>query len=139
MKYIIGLFLISISLHSCTNSGCSPFGSFADITERDDKGKLIKQDENDWTLKDHWSDNEKALFDTTYKTNCFPPSHFAIQVYPNPTNGPFQVSFSKTAATRIDLRLVDEDCNIISYQDGLATNSIGMHAGSKVKKGLVRL
>ena len=99
---------------------------FAGITERDDSGKLLKNDDSDWTLKDKWGDQEKALFDKTYDTTCFPPSHFTITAHPNPTTGQFQVSFTKTDATHLDIRLVDSDCNIITSHDRISDNGIGL-------------
>jgi len=126
-------------LNSCSETNCKGLGSFSGITERDDDGKLLSQDKDDWTLHDHWDDAELALFGETYKTNCVAPSQFSITAYPNPTSGQFQVMFNKTEATRVDLRLVDSECNLITAKDGLQKNSAGLQARSNKKNGLVRL
>jgi hypothetical protein len=136
---VIICLLVASVLSSCAPDTCKGIGKFSGITERDDNGKLMSQDKNDWTLHDHWNDDEHALFDKTYKTNCAPPSNFTITAYPNPTKGQFQVSFNKTSATRVDLRLIDSDCNILTSRDGLQSNSFGMQAKTKKKNGMVRL
>ena len=140
MKYafLIYITIICIILSGCKEDSCSSLSGFSGITERDDFGKLIKTDENDWTLKDHWSSAESGLFEKAYRTDCVPPSSFAITAHPNPTNGPFQVNFSKTDYTKVDLRLVDSNCNIILSHDNIQSNTLGMQAGG-VKDGVVRL
>jgi hypothetical protein len=124
---------------SCRKYGCDSADIFSGITERDENGQLIKSDDNDWKLKDSWGDQEQALFDKTYDKTCFLPSHFTISVHPNPTPGPFQVSFTKTAATHLDLRLVDSDCNVITSKDNLTANAMGMQVNTEEKSKIVRL
>ena len=136
---IFGCVLCAGLLFSCAGNNCNGIGKFSGITQRDDTGKLLSLDKNDWTLRDHWNDAELALFDKTYKTNCTPPSNFTITAYPNPTTGQFQVTFNKTTATRVDLRLVDSECNILTARDGIEGNSFGMQASSSKKNGVARL
>lgn len=134
---LLTLWIITFS--SCRKYGCDSEFMFAGITERDESGKLVKNDDSDWSLNDKWGDQEKALFDTTYNTTCFPPSHFTITAHPNPSTGQFQVRFTKTAATHLDIRLVDSDCNIISSQDRISANSIGLGVKAVEKSKIVRL
>jgi len=124
---------------SCRNKDCNDIRNFSGITERDDNGKLLKADKNDWTLRDHWTDGEMDLFDTTYNIKCPAPSHFTIIAYPNPTSGQFQVIFNKTVPTRVDLRLIDSECGIVSTHNGIETNTFAFQAGSGKKDGMVRL
>lgn len=131
--------LIFCFVASCRNQACEDIRSFSGVTERDANGNLIGPDNDDWTLRDHWSDGEISLFDTTYNTNCFPPSHFTIIAYPNPTTGQFQVTFNKTVATRVDLRLIDSECRAITSRDGIQTNSFAFQARTEKKVGMVRL
>ena len=131
------LFVILINI-SCKKNGCGIFTTFSDFTERDPYSTLIRNDPDDWTLKDHWDEWEMNLFDTTYKTNCVAPSNFSIVAYPNPTSGPFQLSFSKTRATKVDYRLIDDECNVIASRDDITGNAMGLQAGA-IKDGIVRL
>jgi len=126
-------------LTSCSGTNCQELGNFSGITERDDKGVLLSEDKDDWTLNDHWNEQQLALFDTTYKTDCLPSSHFTIYAYPNPTEGQFQVKFNKTTATKIDLRLIDSDCNIISSQNDIEDNSYGLRATADKDGEVLRL
>ena len=143
MKYYIHIISVSLlvitSLSSCRKYGCDSDHIFAGITERDESGKLLKNDDSDWTLKDKWGDREEALFDKTYNTTCFPPSHFTITAHPNPTTGQFQVSFTKTEATHLDIRLVDSDCNVISSHDRISANSIGLGVKPAEKSKILRV
>ena len=111
IAFVISLALLGLSCGKETS--CNSFSGFSGIAERDRWGILLKDDKNDWRFNDHWSKKELALFKKTYKTNCFPPSHFSISVYPNPTDGPFNVVFNKTEPTKVDLRLVDSACNTL--------------------------
>ncbi len=139
LKYILLLALVFILSASCKEDDCNPLMNFSGITERDDRGKLLTADTKDWTLKDKWSDHEKHLFSSTHKTNCFPPSHFSIMAYPNPTEGTFQVNFSKSEATKVEIRLVDFDCRTLISVDDIESNSIGLEPGNFEGTGIVRL
>ena len=133
------LSLLLIFLHSCKENTCNPLLNFKGITSRDDTGALLEADPNDWKLQDTWGRHEIELFDTVYNAECFPPSHFSIMAYPNPTSGPFQLTFNKTEASSIDIRLVDFDCRTLIYIDGIKNNSIGLEPSSFGKSGIVRL
>ncbi|HUR31765.1 MAG TPA: hypothetical protein VMZ69_10070, partial [Saprospiraceae bacterium] len=133
------LVVLSMTFTSCRKYGCDSEYIFSGITERDESGKLLKNDGTDWTLKDKWGDQEKALFDQTYKTTCFPPSHFTISAHPNPNKGQFQLNFSKTDATYLDVRLVDSDCNVISSHDRISANGIGLGVKAEVKSKIFRV
>ncbi|HUR29830.1 MAG TPA: hypothetical protein VMZ69_00290 [Saprospiraceae bacterium] len=138
-RSIFLLVLIAFLFQSCgKETDCKAFSGFSGITERDKWGILLKADNNDWSFRDHWGNKELALFDTTYKTNCFPPSSFTISVYPNPTDGVFNVVFQKTVPTKVDLRLVDSKCTTIVYHDHIEKNTIGLQAGD-IKNDIVRL
>lgn len=137
--YVLTCMFCVVMAFSCAHDNCNGIGKFSGITQRDDSGKLISRDNDDWNLHDHWDEAELALFEKTYKTNCTPPSHFTITAYPNPTTGQFQVLFNKTNATRVDLRLVDSECNVLTARDGIESNSFGMQAKSNKPNGVARL
>ncbi len=132
---LAGMYFIS----ACNETDCSALNSFSGITERDESGKLIRADSKDWTFHDQWSDQEKGLFGSSYKTNCPPPSHFTIMAYPNPTDAQFNITVNKTDATRVELRLVDDDCTTFISLDEMRSNSIGLQPEGFKQHGLVRL
>ena len=99
----------------------------------------MQHDKDDWTLRDKWIEGENNLFDTIYKTDCYPSSAFSIVAYPNPTPGEFQLIFSKTLYTIVDIRLVDAECNVLVSRTGINSNSIGLHSGNLKKNGIIRL
>ena len=137
-RNLIVIFIIVLLFISCKKYGCDSEFIFDGITERDERGQLIKDENADWTLKDKWGDTEKSLFDTTYNTTCYAPSKYTISVHPNPTSGPFQVNFTKSAAMHVDMRLVDADCNVITSIDDIRANSYGMQVNLDKSK-IVRL
>jgi hypothetical protein len=130
--------VFGIVLSACKEDSCSGIMGFRGITARNAAGYLTKNDPNDWTLKDHWSGSEAGLFNKTYKTGCVPSSAFSITVHPNPTTGPFQVAFNKTEYTTVDLRMVDDNCNIILAHDNIKADKMSLQAGN-MKNGIVRL
>ena len=134
--FIPVLLLLSMG---CKENTCNPLLNFKGITSRDDIAKLLKTDPNDWKLTDTWGRHEIELFDTVYNAECFPPSHFSIMAYPNPTSGPFQLIFNKTEASSIDIRLVDFDCRTLIYIDGIKNNSVALEPSNFNKPGIVRL
>lgn len=139
MRYMLLMIFLSILQTSCREDGCNPMVNFSGITERDDAGKLLSVDEHDWKFKDHWKEPEKALFDKSYNSDCVAPSNFTIMAYPNPNEGTFQIAFNKSAATKVDLRLVDFDCRRLISVDDITSNSIALQPENYNKDGIVRL
>jgi hypothetical protein len=124
---------------SCREGSCDPLNSFNGITQRDDSGKLIKEDKMDWKFGDKWEEREQSLFPTNLDNTCIPPPRYTIIAYPNPTSGSFNVMFNKGDYTKVDLRLVDFDCRTLISIDDFEDNSIGLEPANIGKKGIVRL
>lgn len=139
MRTVLLMIFLSSLLSSCREDGCNPMLNFSGITERDENGKLITTDENDWKLKDHWQQRERALFDKAYDNTCVAPPNFSVMAYPNPNQGTFQIVFNKSNATTVDLRLVDFDCRRLITVDGITSNSIALQPENYNKEGIVRL
>jgi hypothetical protein len=124
---------------SCQENSCNPLNTFSGIAERDENGVLKNDDSRDWRFNDHWEPREHNLFEKKYNTDCLSSPRNSIIAYPNPTTGSFNVVFNKGQYAKVDLRLVDFDCNTLISVDDIEDNSVGLQATNFDRKGIVRL
>jgi hypothetical protein len=106
---------------------------FTGLEQTDYNGYLITIDSTDWGFKDIWLEQESALFNTHYGSNCVQSLNDQVIAYPNPCNGVFYLSFQKSDATAINLRLVDQDFKVLLSMDTLNNSNIAVATSSFVK------
>jgi hypothetical protein len=111
---------------------------FNGITNRDVNGLIFSSDTTDWRTDDIWLLKESGLFPLIH-TMCSPQNNNQIIAYPNPCNGIFSLHIEKEPATRVELRLVDQDFNILISNDTILQHNVQLNAGTFGIKDTVRL
>jgi len=102
---------------------------FNGITNTDVNGFILSSDTTDWRTDDTWILKESDLF-SLIQTKCSPPDNNKIIAYPNPCNGIFALYIEKDPASRVELRLVDQDFNILISIDTILQNNVQLNAGT---------
>ena len=112
---------------------------FNGITKTDINGAIISNDTTDWRMDDTWSMKESDLYSSVSQPMCSSQDSNKIIAYPNPCNGIFALHIEKELTSRIELRLVDQDYNILISNDSILENNIQLNAGTFGIKDTVRL
>ena len=142
MKQILSLILIVILLSGCKqDDNISRRIYFTGITKRDINAQQMSADDStDWRTGDNWTSQESGLFDNvSYLSNCTQQHVNKLIVYPNPCSGLFVMNFDKLPATRVELRVVDENFNKLVSMDTLTRNIVPIDAGATGIKDNVRV
>jgi len=121
-----------------TNSSPESSIYFNGITNTDVNGFIISSDTTDWRTDDTWQLKESGLF-PLIQSMCSPHNNNKISAYPNPCNGIFALYLEKEPATRVELRLVDQDFNILISIDTILQNNVQLNAGTFGIKDTARL
>ncbi len=135
---------ILVLLVACKKSEpTTPTITFSGISSKDEAGNSLTQDTADWLFNRVWSDKEISLFSSILKTNhnCTVPKQFLMLAYPNPCTNAINIYAGKNADTKVELRLVDTDFNILLKNDTILTsnNMFQINLTTLQKKGLLRL
>lgn len=138
--------LAAISLLAC-NKGPEPEAPaegprkiyFTGITESNDVGIITKRDTTDWRFDDKWVEQEEKLFPTTGEQSCTQAHAHNIFAFPNPTTGLMKLHIAKRQATRVELRLVDQDFKVIFSRDSVLNGINIFDITATAPKDTVRL
>ena len=112
---------------------------FNGITNTDINGAIISSDTTDWRIDDTWSMKESDLYSSVNRPMCSSQDSNKIIAYPNPCNGIFALHIEKELTSRIELRLVDQDYNILISNDSILQHNSQLNAGTFGIKDTVRL
>lgn len=100
---------------------------FEGITMTDECGNFMSQDTTDWKFTDNWTDKENALFiekrDNICNINDF---KYSIIAYPNPYDGIFSMEILKPENSRLAIRMVDQDFNVLISNDSITSHVIAL-------------
>jgi len=107
---------------------------FTGITPTDANGNLMAMpDTTDWKTGDVWNEAEEKLFADTYVTNCTPSHPYKITVAPNPCVNSFIAWFNKDSSTQVNMRLVDENLNVLLSVDSVTAGAVSIDVSSFIK------
>jgi hypothetical protein len=107
---------------------------FTRITPTDPNRNLMgAPDTTDWKTGDVWNEAEEKLFADSYATNCTPPHPYTITVSPNQCVNSFMAWFNKDSSTQVNMRLVDENLNVLLSVDSVTARAVAIDVSSFVK------
>ncbi|MGB4847155.1 MAG: hypothetical protein WBP41_04515 [Saprospiraceae bacterium] len=133
------LFIFLVTLYSCEEQPCH-HDIFKGLTSTDyDGSALSAADPDDWTFTDHWDNDIMDLFDSDHDANCEPSFNYSIIAYPNPCNGLFDLHFDKDSSTTVDIRIRNDECDILANIDGVTSNTIQIQSQNNSPQKIVRL
>jgi hypothetical protein len=119
-KSITYLAVLAILMAFSCKSKTTTQISFGSITERDKFGAVIgKPDTTDWRTDDVWSQQEKDLFTAKFAENAPRTDTMQIMFYTNPCHGKSVIYLQKKPDTKLSLRIVDRDYNVLMSMDDL--------------------
>ena len=143
MNKISWTFITIVIMYGCKTEEINPPSEnniyFKGVTITDFLGGILSSDTTDWRTDDTWSMKESDLFSSIYQTMCSPLDTNKIIAYPNPCNGTFALHIEKELASRIELRLIDQDYNILISNDNILQNNVQINAGTFGIHDTVRL
>ncbi len=144
MKFLYLPVFFLLTLFACNKSNSEQTNIvFSGITSTDESGNFLSQDTSDWRFDRTWSDKEIGLFSSILKTslNCSVPKEYLMTAFPNPCKESVFINALKNTDTKIEVRLVDADFNILMKNDTiLNTNSLfQVNLSNLQKKGMLRL
>jgi hypothetical protein len=122
--FILGIALASFAV-SCKQEVKKEPIKFKAITETDKFGKVIgTADSSQWRTNDSWTADEKALFNAQYTENAPQPERLSVLFFANPCRGKSVIYIKKDTITRMSVRLVDRDFNVLFKQDSIYDNKL---------------
>ena len=136
--------LVSV-LAACLLLGCKPKVEvvkvkFTGITQTDKFGTIVgRADSSDWRTDDVWIKEEKALFNASYTESAPQPEQLKVLFYANPCRGQSVVYVKKDSTTRMSVRLVDRDFNVLFSKDSIYENKLLLGLNTLTSNDTVRL
>ncbi|MFO7828938.1 MAG: hypothetical protein R6V23_09980 [Bacteroidales bacterium] len=113
--FIIVLILIAFT-NSCEKDAENNL--FIGITETNEFGEIISNDETDWSLNESWNETENSLFSESFDNLCnTDDEYYLLTAYPNPCDAITTLKFTVPDDKRVAFRIVDNDYNILVSKD----------------------
>jgi hypothetical protein len=122
------------------NKSTGPKLIFEGVTEMDKFGAVVgKADSTDWRTDEVWTEKEKQLFKTTYNEKGTSATKLKVMFYPNPCRGKSVLFLTKDSTTKLALRIVDKDFNVVMSSDSITDKALQLDLSSLAQYDTVRM